>query len=93
MVALSEKIHRPTRLLGKRPNPIEDEARQALEASQWFRGRAKLIRIDERDGRLVLQGKLPSFYLKQMLQTLLKQVNGVKQIDNQVDVDWPAANE
>ena len=28
----------------------------------------------------------PSFYLKQVLQTLLRNLDGVKQIDNQVDV-------
>ena len=37
-------------------------------------------------GTLTLKGQLPSFYLKQVLQTLLRDVQGVKLIDNQVDV-------
>ena len=33
-----------------------------------------------------LKGRLPSFYLKQVLQTLLRDIEGIKLIDNQVDV-------
>ena len=37
-------------------------------------------------GILTLEGRVPSFYLKQVLQTTLKGIPGVKRIDNQVDV-------
>jgi osmotically-inducible protein OsmY len=37
-------------------------------------------------GVLTLQGRVPSFYLKQVLQTTLKGIPGVKRIDNRVDV-------
>ena len=37
-------------------------------------------------GVLTLQGKLPTFHLKQVLQTRLKGLDGVKRIDNQVEV-------
>jgi len=33
-----------------------------------------------------LRGRVPSFYLKQILQTWLRRLDGVEQIDNQVDV-------
>ena len=35
---------------------------------------------------LTLHGRVPSFYMKQVLQTLLQDLDGVEQIDNQVDV-------
>ena len=37
-------------------------------------------------GILTLEGRLPSFYLKQVLQTLLRDLDGVTRIDNRVDV-------
>ncbi len=38
------------------------------------------------DGVLILRGRVPTFYLKQILQTVLKDLDGVQQINNQVDV-------
>ena len=37
-------------------------------------------------GILTLEGRLPSFYLKQVLQTLLRDLDGVTRIVNRVDV-------
>jgi len=37
-------------------------------------------------GRLILTGIVPSFYIKQMLQTLLKDIQHVRQLENHVDV-------
>jgi osmotically-inducible protein OsmY len=38
------------------------------------------------NGTLTLSGCVPSFYLKQMLQETLRDIDQVKQIDNQVNV-------
>jgi len=38
------------------------------------------------DGLLTLIGRLPTFYLKQCLQELLRNTENVKQISNEVDV-------
>ncbi len=65
------------------------DARSALEQSPHFRGRSHLVHITEHDGRLVLYGRLPSFYLKQVLQTVLRGVDGVSEVENRVDVLWP----
>lgn len=40
-------------------------------------------------GILTLEGRLPSFYLKQVLQTALRDLDGVTRIDNRVDVASP----
>jgi hypothetical protein len=38
------------------------------------------------DGKLVLVGRVPSFYLKQILQTMLRDLDSVNQIENRVEV-------
>ena len=70
-------------------SPVLVAAKQRLEREPLFRGRSQLIEMAEKDGKLSLRGRLPSYYLKQMLQTILRDVRGVEEIDNQVAVDWP----
>jgi osmotically-inducible protein OsmY len=69
--------------------PIEDLAIRQLEQHPYFRGRGLTIDVEYRSGTLILRGRLPSFHLKQMLQEVLRHVDGVKQIDNRVDVVCP----
>lgn len=38
------------------------------------------------DGRLTLMGCVPTFYMKQMLQTILRDIEGVHDLVNDVDV-------
>jgi hypothetical protein len=52
----------------------------------YFRGHLDSLEIDCRKEKLIINGKLPSFYLKQVLQTILRDVPGVRQIDNRVNV-------
>jgi hypothetical protein len=46
----------------------------------------KNVTFDCRSGVLTLRGRLPTFYLKQVLQTLVKDIDGVARLDNQVSV-------
>lgn len=90
MIAISNRTNRTTRLFGERPaSSVGLSVQRELEQSPLFRGRCQLIRVEERDGDLVLEGRLPSFYLKQMLQTILQKLDGVEHIDNRVRVDYP----
>ena len=61
-------------------------ARQRLSSgcpyAFYFRG----IDCNYEDGVLTLHGRLPTYYLKQVLQTMLANVDGVTRIENQVDV-------
>ncbi|MEM1303350.1 MAG: BON domain-containing protein [Planctomycetota bacterium] len=61
-------------------------ARERLQDHPHFRGHEKDVTVDDDCGRLVLTGRLPSFYLKQMLQSILRDLPGVANIDNRVDV-------
>jgi len=47
-----------------------------------------LRRIDceVRQGRLVLSGCLPSYYLKQMAQEAVSSVEGIDELENQIEV-------
>lgn len=96
MIALKDPVARAARKNGSfgyqeipTTSDVVEKARGMLEKDPLFRGRASLIKIEVCEGQLVLEGRLPSFYLKQMLQTILRDVEGVEQIDNRISVDWP----
>lgn len=57
-----------------------------LSRSCHFTRHWREIACEFRDGVLTLHGSVPSFYLKQVLQSILKDVPGVERIDNRVDV-------
>lgn len=64
--------------------------KSALQASPYFRGRLNVLRIQSPDNRKVtLCGRLPTFYLKQILQTIVLQVEGVEELENDVEVNEP----
>ena len=65
---------------------IADRAYAMLEAHVHFRGRAGRFKLVCQDDVLVVRGAVPSFYLKQVLQTVLRDIDGVRQIDNQATV-------
>ena len=57
-----------------------------LSRSCHFTRHWREIVCDYREGVLTLRGSVPSFYLKQVLQSILKDTPGVQRIDNRVDV-------
>lgn len=44
------------------------------------------VKVEFQHGQLILHGKVPSFYLKQNLQELLREIPNVERIVNNVDV-------
>jgi hypothetical protein len=61
-------------------------ARQHLEHHPHFRGRVSDVFIEHRGRTLVLTGKLPTFYLKQLVQEAVRHVPGVQNVRNLIDV-------
>jgi len=64
--------------------------RERLEQHPHFRGRASLLAIELTEETIVLSGRVPSHYLKQLLQEAIRRMPGVVGIDNQVDVMRPS---
>ena len=64
-------------------------ARQHLERHPHFRGRLNGLRIEHRARTLILSGRLPTFYLKQLLQETVRHLPGVQHIRNEIDVVSP----
>jgi hypothetical protein len=69
-----------------RPSSVEELARQRLSESCPYAFYFRCIAFQFQDGVLMLRGRVPTFYLKQMLQSWLKDLDGVREIDNRVDV-------
>jgi osmotically-inducible protein OsmY len=63
---------------------VQSEAQSLLEQSNYLALRR--LRCEFQDGRLVLNGRVPTFYLKQVAQTIVRQLPAVRRIDNRVDV-------
>ncbi len=61
-----------------------DSAQGILQESPYYSLRQLECRFD--DGVLTVCGRVPSFYLKQLAQTALRDVNGVTRIDNRIEV-------
>jgi BON domain len=61
-------------------------ARRHLEHHPHFRGRVSDVFIEHRGRTLLLTGKLPTFYLKQLVQEAVRHVPGVQHVRNLIDV-------
>ena len=66
---------------------VEDRVSRALETSPYLSKRYRLD-VTENEGRVTLDGTVRTFFQKQMAQELLRTVDGVRQINNQLKVVW-----
>ena len=83
MITLTKKLKRKP--FTKRVK-IEHLARTELDRHCHFRGRVDGFEFQNREGVLTVRGRVPSFYLRRLLEKVLLRVDGVQSIDNQVDV-------
>ncbi len=58
----------------------------ALVASPYVSGQR--LRVESRQGHVVVRGRVGSYYQKQMAQEALLRVEGVEAIENQLEVHW-----
>ena len=68
------------------PDASETLAQQRLSNDRHYSCHFRNITCHHKDGVLTLRGRLPSFYLKQVLQTVLRDLSGIQRIDNQTDI-------
>jgi osmotically-inducible protein OsmY len=69
--------------------PLADRIDSAIHCSPYLVGHT--VRIEMRPGRVVLRGVVPSYYQKQIAQEVVRMVEGVERVDNQLQVDWSKA--
>lgn len=66
---------------------LAERAKALIQHQPYFRGANYPLKFESFGQVLLITGTLPSFYLKQVLQTELLRLDGVVRIDNQVQVD------
>jgi osmotically-inducible protein OsmY len=66
--------------------PFFDQVQGALESNPYLSTRQ--FRVIASDGLVRLEGTVRSYYQKQMAQELLRRVDGVERIENQLQVNW-----
>jgi hypothetical protein len=65
---------------------VEELARRRLVEEGLYAFCFNQVKFRYSQGTLTLTGRVPSFYMKQVLQTHLRELDGVARIDNRVDV-------
>lgn len=68
---------------------LEKRAADLLNAHPHFQGRNRWVQCRFANDRMYLTGTVPSFYLKQMAQEALRQLDGVEEIVNRIVVVSP----
>ena len=81
-----DKVHSIPMEQARRSADLEQHAREILASHSHFIGRTNVFDFEVREDILIVRGRVPSFYLKQMLQNALKNLPGVRWIDNRVTV-------
>jgi osmotically-inducible protein OsmY len=70
--------------LAKEKQVVQAEARSRLRKSGYRE--LQLVSCDFHEGILTLRGRISSFYLKQLAQTLVYQLDGVGEVNNRLEV-------
>jgi osmotically-inducible protein OsmY len=65
---------------------LDERIDQAITKNPHRAGRK--LRFETEGSRVVLNGTVASFFQKQMAQEALRRVDGVKEIENQLEVIW-----
>ena len=89
---MNATIFSPTPMRVDAPNvlqpdhAIRQQVLSHLSEHVHFRCHLDCLDIQCAEGQLRINGKLPSYYLKQLLQTTVRNVPGVSEINNEVHV-------
>ncbi len=76
----------PNRTLAALSIDTEHLAREAVAHHCYFRGRVDGFHFEQHGDVLTVTGRVPSFYLRHVLRKVLTRVDGVREVDDQVDV-------
>jgi hypothetical protein len=79
-------MHKPERYLEMSESLIEEQAIKLVSRDPSLRACSTGLEFEHQQDVLIVRGRVPTFYLKQLLQTLLKRLNGAPRIENRVEV-------
>ncbi len=65
---------------------LDDRVMSALDSNPYLSRRK--LRFETQEGRVILRGEVSTFFQKQMAQESLKQIEGVDEISNELEVIW-----
>jgi hypothetical protein len=80
----SEPLRRPPELRGQRDDLLYDAALTLLQSSGY--AALRNLRLEVTDAVVVIHGVLPTYYLKQMAQTILQRLDGIHRVTNLAEV-------
>jgi osmotically-inducible protein OsmY len=66
--------------------PLDERIISALENNPYLNRRN--LRFETHEGRVILRGEVSTFFQKQMAQESLRQVEGIDEIANELEVTW-----
>ncbi len=66
--------------------PLSKRISSAIEKHPHLTRRK--LHFEAREGRVTLRGTVSSYYQKQLAQEALRRVDGVHEIENQLEVTW-----
>jgi len=66
--------------------PLHEQIRSALDRSPYVS--QSQVQIETSSGKVRLEGTVGTFYQKQMAQELVRRIDGVEQVVNQLQVNW-----
>ena len=69
--------------------PLDDKVLVALEQNPHLARRN--LRFEAQQGQVTLRGTVHSYYQKQMAQEVLREIDGICQIHNELEVVMPQA--
>lgn len=65
---------------------LNDRVNSVLSKTPYWCGRN--LQVENHAGRVTLRGVVGTYYQKQMAQEVLRRVDGVSQIANELEVHW-----
>ncbi len=65
---------------------LAERVGSAIATNPYLSGRK--LRFEAQDGRVRLNGVVASYFQKQMAQEVIKRLDGVEQIENELEVSW-----
>jgi osmotically-inducible protein OsmY len=82
---ISHSREPPVNRVNETEGPVRELAGKRLRDGQ-YRALAE-VTCEFHEGVLILRGRVTSFFLKQIAQTVVRNVEGVIEIDNRLEVD------